>query len=48
MVVIIEIYLMLPPQSTTVRTFPENLQQLSSILTNIWRLVATYVIKVGA
>ena len=26
------------------RAFPENLKQLSSILMNIWRLVATYVI----
>ena len=29
------------------RAFPENLKQLSSILTNIWRFEATYVILFG-
>ena len=27
------------------RAFPENVKQLSSILTKIWRLEATYVIR---
>ena len=31
-----------------VKKFPENLKQSSIILTNIWRLVAIYVIQVGA
>ena len=29
------------------RAFPENLNQLSSILTKIWRFEATYVIRFG-
>ena len=29
------------------RAFPENLKQLSSIFTNIWRFEATYVIQCG-
>ena len=29
------------------RAFSENFKQLSSILTNIWRFEATYVIRLG-
>ena len=29
------------------RAFPENLKELSWILTNIWRFEATYVVRIG-
>ena len=39
--------LLLPWQHYSYKTFPENLKHLSSVLTNIWLLEATYVIQFG-